>query len=360
MSQLPLLRPYEELGKGVDSKGMLLPKTVLFRQFINDIILRMGVSQVQLDEIFSTANGNANYNYGEFAKCFVTKSADAQYNYEVYELTGDTCLNHGVVLYFSRVLNAVHERKRLSQLKKIADTREALTTWEKRGDTAKIASTKNELSQLREFQPDSRMVDYYNKLKALYVSTKEYADIANRIGFSDFIVKGARDLHEENDEILEDCLEAFFGCFETLFDRYVEMGYSHHFVTNFMTYVMSSRYINYHPDNLYDLITLLKETNDNTKHDVVQRNGVTTPGFKHEISFDTRSGGYIAYYIDEKTNRRTRINEIPPVFMKSKIGEIEMSRRILEYLKRNQSRYPMMKIKMPPTPEELGIEELCP
>jgi hypothetical protein len=44
-----------------------------------------------------------------------------------------------------------------------------------------------EESQGRVFHPDVRMVDYFNKLKALYISTKEYYDIASRLGFGDFI-----------------------------------------------------------------------------------------------------------------------------------------------------------------------------
>jgi hypothetical protein len=257
------------------------------------------------------------------------------------------------------MISSVHERKRLEQLKKIKHAQAELEKWESERNDQKVRESREKLASIKEFEPDTRTVDYFNKLKAKYVSTKEYAYMATRLGFLDFIVMGPRDVHEEQEAILEDCLEAFFGCFEMIIDRYVEMNYSHHYVASFMAYMSQARHINYHPDILYDYITLLKETNDMTKNDALLPNGTIQPGFKHELFFDNNASAWYVFYIDVKTNHRNRIYEVPTINNKSKASQAEMSKRVLEYLKKNQAKFPTMKIKMAPTPEELGIEELC-
>jgi hypothetical protein len=312
----PLL--YDELGKVVD-----------FREFIRDLLLRMGLADEHLDLLFSKENRDINYN--EFAKCFITRSANPMYNYEMYELTGDTCLNKAVVMYFFKVLQSVQERKRVRE--------------EQSG---------------RVFRPDIRLVDYFNKLKAMYISTKVFSDIARRLGFKVFIQMGPRDVHEEIDSILEDSFEAFFGCFEILVDRYIQPHYSHHYVSNYVSYLFGSRRINYHPVNLYDSITLLKETNDLTIRGFTNPStGVFTPGYKHEVFYDDRdTKSLIAYHIND-AKKRTRIYEIMPIEGKSKQSQVIMAERVLEYLKRHPEWFATQQIRLIPKPEELGIEELC-
>lgn len=305
----------------------VLGKGETFREFIKDLLLRIGLTEDHLLILFSDTNRDKNFN--EFAKCFITRSADAMYNYEMYELTGDTCLNKAVVMYFFKVLQSVQERKRLK-----------------------------EESEGRTFRPDVRLVDYFNKLKALYISTKIYSDIAKRIGFGEFIQMGPRDVRDEMDAILEDSFEAFFGCFEIIVDRYIQPHYSHHYVSNFINYIFGSRHINYNPDLLYDYITLLKETNDATDR------GFTNPetrefraGYKHEVHFDVASESLVAYYVMDR--KKTRIPEIAPIFNKSKPSQTIMAKRVLEYLKRHPERFATQQIRTAPTLEELGLEELA-
>lgn len=307
---------YDELGQVGD-----------FREFIRDLLLRMGLTDEQLDILFSARNRDMNFN--EFAKCFITRSADPMYNYEMYELTGDTCLNKAIVMYFFKVLQSVQERKRLRE--------------EEKG---------------RIYHPDVRLVDYFNKLKAAYISTKVFSDIARRLGFSDFIQLGPRDVRDEMDSILEDSFEAFFGCFEILVDRYIQPHYSHHYVSSYVTYLFGSRHINYHPDIIYEPITLLKETNDATSRGFTNPStGVTTPGYKHEVIYDEIDSLLIAYHINDK-KKRTRIHEIAPIYNKSKPSQVIMAKRVLEYLKRYPDRFATQQIRAPPTLEELGLEEL--
>ncbi len=287
-----------------------------FHEFIIDIITRMGLSSEDINKLFHKDIKIANMN--EFAKCFVTRAANKHYNYEIYELTGDSCLNNSVVMYFYTQLQSTIERKKI---------------------------------QNPRFVPDVRLVDYFNKLKAFYISTKEYADIANRLGFNEFLKKGKRDVHSENDKFLEDSIEAFIGCFEVLVDRCIQPYYAHQFVSNFVKYIFSSRHINYHPSILYDSITLLKETNDQLK----------LFGYQYIIKTDANSQELKAIRQDTNPAKTTDIN-IPSIpNNKSKQNQLEMSSRILDYLKNNYLRLNIRQelIKNHPTPEELGIEELC-
>ncbi len=302
---------------------------VKFREFISDLLLRIGLTNEQLGIVFSARNSDMNFN--EFAKCFITRSSDTMYNYEMYELTGDTCINKAIVMYFFKVLQSVQERKRLRE--------------EEKG---------------RIYHPDVRLVDYFNKLKAAYISTKVFSDIARRLGFEEFIQYGPRDVHDEKDAILEDSFEAFFGCFEIMIDRYIQPHYSHHYVSSYVTYLFNSRNINYHPDVVYDPITLLKETNDATFRGFTNpQTGVTTPGYKHEVGNSEDSSSLVVYYINEHKKRTHIIHEIATIANKSKPSQVIMAKRVLEYLKRYPNRFVTQQIRVPPTPEELGIEELC-
>jgi hypothetical protein len=55
-----------------------LGRDPLFRDFIHDIVLRMGLSEENSAAIITPTT------LLEFAKCFITRSADPMYNYEMY------------------------------------------------------------------------------------------------------------------------------------------------------------------------------------------------------------------------------------------------------------------------------------
>lgn len=317
-----------------------------FRTFINDLIMRMGLSEADLKVLFSPVNENNNYK--EFAKCFVTKQADQFYNYEVYELLGDACLNNSIITYLFHQINAAQEQKRLHD---------------------------------PTFRPSVQLTDYFNKLKAACISAKELDDIAKRLGFEDFLVKGnlsgdPRNLFTDPDKMYSDSLEAFVGCFEVLADRYLEHHYSHHYVSNFVNYIFNNRKIPYHPDMLYDYITLLKETNDylrrehNSQYLLKNDSNVT---YLHFIVGDPKI--YEPHGRDVHGNLvKTLIRSefVPPASGPIKTNNVEMSRRALVYLRGiatdtikrdDQSPDKMLPIalahvKTYPSPESLGIDYL--
>lgn len=311
-----------------------------FREFINDLLLRMGLKEADLALIFNKEHGNDNY--GEFAKCFITKNADAIYNYEVYELAGDACINNAIIMYLFHKINSAQESRRA-----------------------------RDASRGIVFKPNANVTDYFNKLKAMCISSKEFHDIAVRLGFDDYIELGspaARNPHDHRanadpDKILADSLEAFIGCFEVLGDRYLKHHYSHHYVANFINYIMNSRKVNYHPNNLWDAITLLKETNDAFRFRL-------NPPYQYVLEND---GKYTSLIFKVGGVTQGRIAAAGSNFGPAK-GNVEMSMNALRYLddvskgrihidqKSPDYGYTILaadiKLNKVPTPEDLGIEDL--
>jgi len=293
---------YQELSKRED-----------FRDFIRDLVIRFMKMTKEHEEILFKIDNI----YEEFAKCFINSNVDPSYNYELYELVGDTCLNNSVVMYLFTVLNAALERT------------------EKR---AKLES--------RKFERSPKLVDYYNKLKSVNVSTKEFNDIAECLGFRDFLQYNSDPLHES--KFLADSFEAFVGCFEVMINRHISNRYSHLYIDNFISYLFESKYINYNPYMLYDPITLLKETNDKLR----QKKHYIYKLFNQQNKFILKK-----IYLDYKncpTGKEHIINDIM-LEGSGKDLEIKFSRMIYNYLLEQEPEY----IKEIPTPSELGIEELC-
>ena len=294
-----------------------------FQDFVIDLFTRMGVSETDQLLLFGTEVREKNMI--EFAKCFVTQNADPNMNYEMYELLGDTCLNNAITMYMFKVIQATHDKKR---------------------------------RRVKSFVPSHHMTDYLNKLKAAYISEKEFHDIASRMGFEDFVDYGPRDPNPKKDpefKKLTDSFEAFFGCFEVLMDRFIEPHYSHQYVGNFIQYIFSTRKINFHPDYVYDSITLLKESNDKLKN----------KGMTVTVGQDRNDSNNTVVYLNRKLDSGQQLSE--PIHeigtlsgrMSAKHINQSMSQRALIYMKSHPELFDPKLIKIPPTPEELGIEELC-
>jgi len=286
----------------------------VFEEFLVDLLQRMGMKPEHFAILFSPVNKKRNLK--EFAKCFVTSNVDEHDNYEFYELAGDGCLNNAVIMYFFHTLDAALVR-----------------TEQKKPD----------------FQRSKRFIDYYNKLKSQYISTKEFDDIARRLGFDEWLVFNHDPIHEY--KFLADCFEAFIGCFEIMMNRYIESHYSHQYISNFITYIFESRFIDYHPISLYDPITLLKETNDSIKNNFsmaykVQKDNSSC--YLEQITYESHKSN--------KEIKKNRINAVGSLQGTNKETEAMFSRTVLEWLKK-QGTYDRY-IRTPPTLEELGLTSL--
>jgi dsRNA-specific ribonuclease len=262
-----------------------------FHEFIMDLIERMGVSREDIQILFSSVNKERNMR--EFAKCFVTRYADASYNYEVYELAGDACLNNAVIMYFLNQIIAAQEEYKKTH--------------------PDFVSSKN-------------TIDYYNKLKAVYISSKEFNDIAMRLGFDEFLIVGdisgirAKDQSFDPEKLLCDSFESFIGCFEVMVDRYLKHQFSHYYVSNFVNYIFSNRKIDYRPQSLYDSITLLKETNDNFRRN-------------YNVEYLVESSAGKTYLVFRNGNSKRRITAVEEMTGPPNITKTPMSKAALNYIK---------------------------
>ena len=312
-----------------------------FREFMNDILVRMGLTEKDLMLLFS--DKNREINYGEFAKCFVTKNADPNYNYEVYELAGDVCLNNSIVMYLLSNINSAQEQR-------------------KKRDPY--------------FKPSPMLTDYFNKLKAYYISKFYFTDVYHQLGFHKFLVKGERTPNIDQSKCYSDSFEAFVGCFEVLCDRHLDDHYSHRYVSNFIKYIFNMKRINYDPSLIYEPITLLKETNDTFKRKYQFKYLVKNTGGPqnqsttlHFIRGTSNDKDYDVY----GTNKSMIISDlVPPMHGNMKNNNEDMSRNVLKYLytiasglyvpDRNAPDFGVSvnieDIKLAPTPELLGIKDL--
>lgn len=302
-----------------------------FEDFIKEIMIRLGVKEEDFSLLFSAENKEKNIK--EFAKCFVTPNADPHINYSIYNVAGGTYLNGGIVMFFlSAIQKSQEEKKRTTP----------------------------------SFKPSPKLVDYFSKLKAKYVSNKEFEKISKYYGFDEFIIYGDHDpINDIKQSILSNSLQAFFGCFELLVDRYVRMHCSHIYISRFVTYIFNTLQINYHPSNVYDIITLLKESND-VLYPLLrnQYNQNIQKGTRYEVDVNKDDPNeFVLYKVDYQYTKPIQKTIVTDVLSISKSDENKkiISQRAYDWIKEKIQPPPKRSssVILPPTPEELNIELLC-
>jgi len=110
------------------------------------------------------------------------------------------------------------------------------------------------------------------RLKINLVSKHHFSDIAEKLGFAEFIqVNEEAMMNQANSvknkpinprSLLEDVLEAFFGATEMLIDRIVSVGAGYGVCFHLLKNIMDPIPISLKYEDLYDPITRLKETFD--------------------------------------------------------------------------------------------------
>ncbi len=289
----------------------MLPKekiNVLYNQKLNDTVMK------------------------EFAKCFITKGADPDYNYEVYELAGDVCVNSSVVMYLHKILQAAQDVQ---------------------------------LRHNPNFLPDPRMKDYFHKLKSKYISNAHYKNMAVSLGFDAFIRFNPQieKLTSTDSKIIASSFEGFFGCFESVIQKYQKkypqmFKYSHTYVSYFISKIMHLMYIDYKPYSLYDSVTLLKESCDNTRPP-------NKAGYLYEPNINIHTNQMALFMVEYKTDGkdarpiRKLIRECGEIPDTTQVGKTQMAEIGLRYLVTRPDLFPTEFIKFAPRPDELGISELC-
>ena len=298
-----------------------------FRVFVLEMLQRLGVSEYQLCDKRAVML--------EFAKCFVTPNADPHFNYGLYHIAGGTYLNGSITMFFlEQIQKAISRKKRENEQVGIP------------------------------FKPSTMIVDYFTRLKAKYISNNEFTTISQLYGFEEFIqYEKDRDGKEirylvNGENIESSVFQAFMGCFECIVDRYVENYHSHMYTSNFVTTIFKQLEINYQPSHVYDIITLLKETNDyvkltkNVQYQIEQIPPTLPYTYVKKDNKKDFLDIYSAYILtpDGKTIlQQIPIGQLP----KSEENLIIMSQRLYDWLKSEGIR-----VRSPPTVEELNIDFL--
>lgn len=297
-----------------------------FRLFIIDLCKQMELDEEDIQFLFYQDQARTSDIMKEFAKCFVTKDMDPEYNFEIYELAGDVCVNSAVVIYLHKIIQSTQEKQ---------------------------------FHINPSYLPDPRLIDYFNKLKSEYISNGVFKKIAIQLGMDAFMVydKAKDNIYTSESKSIPSMYEAFFGCFEFLMNNYIKNKYGHKYVSNFISKQMHSLSINYDPVTLYDAVTLLKETSDQTsklgyKFEARQSGGPNGP--VQIVRINLNPDGSIK---DNSVVQECGMSYITPDKNVKDLKQ-EISKRALNYLSDPKHNFDQSTIKKIPTMEELGIIDL--
>ena len=198
--------------KKVYNNSYRAPRDHTFKEMIEKV-LRNRISQPYIDTILS-AEGMT-----YFSKAFTHTSVDPTDNYEFLEKLGDLTLNKCVLFYLCR---------RFPQLNCPAGS------------------------------------DMISKLKISTIKSESFANIAESIGFWEFIsVDQTLRVDPVNKrKTLEDVCESFFGVLELLGDKYFTIGIGYELCYKIVSFILDQKEISLDYEEIVDAITRVKETCD--------------------------------------------------------------------------------------------------
>jgi len=153
----------------------------------------------------------------EFTRAFTTKKYNNTFNYEFYEILGDSTTNKVVVWYFSRKFPQMFVS----------------------GEGGVMGP-----------------VGMMARLKMEGISKKTYSEFANQLGFWPYILCVPEEKLNKS-SLLEDTFESFNGCLESLIDNIYNLHTGYSVVYEFMKQIMDKKQINLDINSLYDSKTLL-------------------------------------------------------------------------------------------------------
>ena len=152
-----------------------------------------------------------------FNEVFTSNTANVLENYEVYEQLGDITVNKFIVWYMY---------KRFPQLK------------------------------------CAQGVKIVARLRINYCSKQSFAQIAESLGFWEFITATEEERNHNKKPLLEDTLEAFVGAVEYIIDKHTLTGVGYAVVFDILETIFDNLQISLKYEDLYDAKTRLKELFD--------------------------------------------------------------------------------------------------
>lgn len=183
-----------------------------FKSMLFNVLKQGNLKAKYVDVLLSEENLN------EYSKAFTAKTANEYDNLEVYEQLGDVTANKFIVWYMY---------KRFPKLR----------------------------------CPEG--VKIVARLRINYGAKQSFFQIAQSLGFWDFISASATQRGREMKALLEDTFEAFIGVTEFLLDSHFGIdGVGNSIVSNILTSIFDDMFISIDYEDLYDAKTRLKELFD--------------------------------------------------------------------------------------------------
>ncbi len=182
-----------------------------FKRLITDLLKRGNLRQKYIDSLTDQESMQ------QYDKAFTAPSANPEENYEIFEQLGDLSINKFIVWYAYR---------RFPQLDCPAG------------------------------------VKVVARLRINYGSRQSFAEIADNLGFWDFISADEEDRMRKKKDILEDCMESFIGCTEFMLDKKYRPGVGYAIVYDILTSIFDEIPMSLKYNELYDAKTRIKELFD--------------------------------------------------------------------------------------------------
>jgi len=246
--QVELLEKQKELSFG--ERG--LP----FKSFIQTLLQRSHLKKKYIDLLTNTESMNL------YSDAFTHISIDPDRNYEYLEILGDVTCNKSIVWYI---------KERFPQLQN--------------SDGVKVIA----------------------RLRINLVSKKNFAMIAESLGFIDFISCEKEIKEQKGKSLLEDVFEAFFGATEVLIDGLLGNGAGYGICFRILKSILDELNISLKYEDLYDPITRLKETFDFFRQQVPGRQCHMIWGNMMWENIKTETGQIVNLYQHDKLSNRKKL-----------------------------------------------------
>lgn len=206
-------RVYDHVRVGMSDQEQIYtgPRNSSFKKLITDLLERGNLKSKYIDVL------TADINMTKYGQAFTAASANETCNYEIFEQLGDLSANKFIVWY-----------------------------------------AYNRFPQLR----CPLGVKVVARLRINYGARKSFSRIADDLGFWSFISASEEERSRKKKDLLEDCLESFVGCTESILDEAFRPGVGYGIVYDILSSVFDKIPMSLRYNDLYDSKTRLKELFD--------------------------------------------------------------------------------------------------
>jgi dsRNA-specific ribonuclease len=227
-----------------------------FCEFIRSLLLRSGLKTRYIDLLTNEESMKT------YTDVFTHISIDPDRNYEYLEILGDVTCNKSIVWYI-----------------------------------------KDRFPQLQ----NSEGVKVIARLRINLVSKKNFASIADKLGFEPFISCEKEIKEQKGKSLLEDVFEAFFGATELLIDKIIGNGAGYGICYRILQSILDEESISLRYEDLYDPITRLKETFDFFRQQVPGRQCSMIWGNMLWENYKSDKGQVVSLFQYDKLTNRKRL-----------------------------------------------------